>query len=178
MPYLAGREFGNYTVPQVLPLTTFWPLALLLPPVWAVLLVRAFARSTIDFRAIGTAILVLEIVALPLAFVSAPINEVKEFSATVQPGKSSPDFRVELPFAQRIEVSVSRLDGLPEDAGVWIAACRGSDACVADQRGVGSSPVAGMLPKGTVSVSVFNFDTSPASTKATVSVAYTRRRYL
>jgi hypothetical protein len=177
-PFLAGREFGEYTIPQVLPISTYWPLALSLPLVWVTLLVRAFPEANkVNLKALGIAILTVEAVALPLAFLSAPVVEAPEFSATILPGQPSAPFKVELPFEQRVEVFVTKLGGLPPSAGVFVTACHGSDTCIKDQRGVGGSPVAGRLPRGELSVDIFNFPANARPVDATVIVRYVRRRY-
>jgi hypothetical protein len=177
-PFVAGREFGPYTIPQVLPTSTFWPLALLLPIIWVLLLVPAFGSDRMVFRSLWCAILVVELFAIPLAVLSSPVVENQEFAVIVPLGQASQPLNVDLPFTQRLEVFATKLDGLPSGQGVFITACRGSDVCIKDQRSEGGSPVAGVLPQGAVSVNVFNFPNNAASVRAVITVKYVRRRYL
>lgn len=45
LPYVAGREFGPYSVSDVLPGGVFWTLTLLAPPAWVALMTRSFGQS-------------------------------------------------------------------------------------------------------------------------------------
>jgi hypothetical protein len=145
--------------------------------VWIALVLRFVQNNRVRWQRFLAAAAITESIVLPVAFVSSPVIEHRSLTSDVDIGQSS-RFEVQLPFAQQLEVSVDKLEGLPRGAGVWVTICgTAKENCVADQYGAGGL-IYRQLPKGRVAIDVFNFKQNPVKTRATLTVRYVRRRYL
>ena len=185
MPYVAGRDFGPYEVPDVLPERLFWTLAMLLPLVWCVLIASLVGVTYQRLRRTLVRLTIAELVAFFLAFGSSTTTVTKHFQHRIPPGTEKV-VMVELPgvsrATQRIEINLDHVEGVGHDLGagaqMGVRICGGDDiGCPWRQLGIGSNVVL-RFEKGLVRVQVFNFAQTPADVIVTYRVRHLRRRFL
>lgn len=174
IPYIAGREFGPYTIPQLLPPSTFWTLTVAAPVAWLALLAPIFDPERFRWRSAALILVVLELSALIIAFPMSPKTETRVFTSRLSPGQESASFPVVLPSAQMLEATLAEVS--PAN-GLSINICGASESenCRREQRGIGESFVR-YLPKGGVTLRVFNFRENPP-VDFVLTVKYVARRW-
>lgn len=174
IPYVAGREFGPYTIPELLPPATYWLLTLTTPIVWLLLITSIFSsRKRFKRRKIILGLLVLCVTIL--AFLFSPKVEVVEFENSVINGHSSESVSVLLPAAQNIEVEFTEVS--PNvDLGLSICLPLEKDCGPFLQRGV-DKPVIQYSKAGKVSFTVHNYAVNEFPVNYTLSIKYVKRRY-
>ena len=167
LPYAAGRQFGPYSIPELLPPSTFWLLALVPPLIWPLLVVPAFSGSAILWRRLFVVIGVLTGLALVFALQTVPVRRVAVLHGRIAPGDTK-TIDLELTSPQRVEIVLVKAEPRHD---LSIDVC-GPDAenCRREQRGEGI-PFFRTFPPGRVTVSAFNFGQNPA-VEATVEVRY------
>ncbi len=176
LPYIAGREFGPYTVPQFIPTFTFWVLSLAMPLAWVLLMTRVFGprvrRSTVVVVAAC-----LELLAGGLAFASSPETTTKRFTAHLRKGEVH-TFSLILPSSQPLQRLETRLIEVEPPHELWVQICGGAgdENCKSEQRAVGL-PFVRALPKGLVTIRVLNFDANRDAVDILLTASFTTRRF-
>jgi hypothetical protein len=192
LPFVAGREFGPYSIPDVVQGGTFWFLALSTPLAWVVLLGNVFGNDwTYRKRAVKT-LLILEVAAALLAFASSPTEATIPFNAELGPGEPSRPFIVDLPAVsrakQRVNVFVEELEGvneaLPDGFGIHVEICGASagENCKRQQRGRNDTIVE-FFDRGSVRIGLFNYAANvdggaQPRVRVSLRVSYLKRRWI
>jgi hypothetical protein len=176
IPYVAGREFGYYTIPEILPPVTFWVLALSMPVIWVPLLARVFSSDKIYWRTSVSTVAVIESAAVIMAIVCSPKSETIKASVHLDRGEHKTPVVLILPSSQRLEVTLA---AAKPDREVMITICGASEPanCLNEQHGIGSTFVR-YLPRGRVAVSVLHFYQNPEPIDLVLEVKYVKRRFL
>jgi hypothetical protein len=184
LPYIAGREFGPYSIPDVLPGGIFWTLTIVTPLLWVILVVQVFGADWQQLKRTAIGLAIVEIVAIILAFGSMTITETKQFEASLAPGEPK-SFKMTLPavnrVSQQLTLTVTRVEGLSptfHDVGVMICGMS-ENTCAGGYEQVSiDTPMSLLLKKGDVQIWVYNYPSASGTAQVTLQVKYLRRRYL
>lgn len=177
LPYVAGRDLGIAEVPGLTP-APFWLLILGLPLSWALLLTLGFgSHARARLRRI-LLIAAIETVNGAVAFAISPVVASDTIRASVAPDdEMRPPHVIALTWRQDVHLEVVRLAGLKPQEGVSISLCGASEPnCRGEQRGAGGR-ISRRLPRGPVTISLFNFTTNSAAVNAELAVKYRRHRF-
>jgi hypothetical protein len=186
LPHAGGRDFGPYSMPQLVQIPTFWAFALLTPIVWVALLVRA---HPFDKRSVLRLLKILgcvELVALTAAALTSPVLRTASFEFDIAAAQASKEQRIVIPFAQNIEVAVH---GIAEPFQVHLYICEEApqldqtvesegpkrEQCLEGQRPA-DTPLRKWVKAGAVRVWLFNYEQNQRSLRGTLTVRYTTRR--
>jgi hypothetical protein len=188
LPYMAGRDFGPYSFPDVLPSGSFWTLALVTPLCWIVLLLRISPIKQAHWKRILVSVVIAEGVALIVGIGSSTTTDVVYFEDTI-PSKDAKYFGITLPAVSRVQqkldvtlLSIESLESpIANDAGIAISICGASEdghseACKFEQTSKGRTRWR-YFEKGPIRISVFNYEANP-SVHVRLRVEYLRRRFL
>ena len=166
IPYVAGRDFGPYTIPDVLQGGTFWFLAVSAPLAWVALVANVFRSGWRHRKRALVSLLILEALALFLAFGSSTtINALPPFEVELGPAETSPSWIIDLPAVsratQRLDVTIATIQGVDQHLnngfGIHLSICGAAEKdCKGEQKGVNDT-VAKFFQRGNVRISVFNF---------------------
>lgn len=177
-PYIAGRQFGPYSVPELLAPPIFWLLVLIVPLLWVALLTPAHVQQFTDWKLLLRNCLGVLIVALPMSLTSAPVTQRDVFIAKLAPGEISQTFSVKLPSTQRLELAVTKIRPNIMGIGIHMTLCSFSDKenCSHSQLGEGDSFFRVAQP-GKATIKLFNFATNPV-VEIKLEITYVRQGLL
>jgi hypothetical protein len=186
LPHAGGRDFGPYSMPQLVRVPAFWTFALVTPVLWVGLLARLLPFDRTSARRMVKMLLIVEIVALAAAALTSPVQKSLEFEFVVPAGQPVKARRITIPFAQNIEVAAHGIDErfqvhlyiceeMPSGEEVPEGEISNGDNCVQAQRPI-DAPLKKWVNAGSVRIWLFNYEQNQVPLRGVMTVRYTARR--